>query len=164
MKKLLIVLAAAGLLFSMQGTFADSSQVSGGVMIGGPAHAGTPPDMVWVPRLRLYVAVGSSSPVVFLDSYYYLRQRGHWYRGSGYDGPWRRIKVPPPGIRALRARDWPAYRRAAERYHGNPHYRQFRAAPYAGRPPARGPHGRGRGPAGHARGAGAEERGRSYAR
>lgn len=129
MKKLLIVLAAAGLLFSMQGVFADSSQVSVAVQIGGPAPAGPPPDMVRVPHLRLYVAVGSLSPIVFLDSYYYLRQRGHWYRGSGYDGPWRRMRVPPPGIRALHERDWPAYRRAAERYHGNPHDRQFRAAP-----------------------------------
>ena len=129
MKKLLIVLAAAGLLFSMQGIFADSSQVSVAVQIGGPAHAGPPPDMVWVPHLRLYVAVGSLSPIVFLDSYYYLRQRGRWYRGSGYDGPWKRMRVPPPGIRALHERDWPAYRREAERYHGNPHYRQFRAAP-----------------------------------
>ena len=129
MKKPLIVLAAAGLLFSMQAIFADSSQVSAGVQIGGAAHAGPPPDMVWVPHLRLYVAVGSLSPMVFLDSYYYLRQRGRWYRGSGYDGPWKRMRMPPPGIRALRERDWPAYRREAERDHGNPHYRQFRAAP-----------------------------------
>lgn len=161
MKKTVVALAVAGLLFSMQDALGDSPPVSIGVQIGVPAYVGPPPDMVWVPGLRVYVAVGSTYPIFFLDSYYYHWYRGYWYRGPGYDGPWVRIVAPPPGIRALRERDWPAYRREAERYHGNPHYRQFRAAPYGGRPPGRpqgpgyGPEGRGHGPGGnHGRGFG----------
>ena len=155
MKTALILFAAAASLFPLQDTLGNNS-VSVNVQIGVPAYVGPPPDMVWVPGLRVYVAVGSPYPIFFLDSYYYHWYRGYWYRGPGYDGPWARIRTPPPGIRALRERDWPVYRREAERYHDNPHYRQFRAGPYTGKSPGwpQGPgHGPGRGE-GHGRGFG----------
>lgn len=159
MKTALILFAAAASLFPLQNTLGDNS-VSVNVQIGVPAYVGPPPDMVWVPGLRVYVAVGSPYPIFFLDSYYYHWYRGYWYRSPGYDGPWARIRTPPPAVRSLRERDWPAYRREAERYHGNPHYRQFRAGPHAGGPPGR-PQGPGHGPNGRGPGRG-EGHGRGF--
>ena len=157
MKTALVLCTAAALLFPMQDALCDGPPIS--VRIEVPAYLGPPPDMVWVPDLRVYVAVGSPYPIFFLDSYYYHWYRGYWYRGPGYNGPWMRIRVPPPGIRALRERDWPVYRREAEGHHGNPHYRQFRAGPDAGGARERGSRERGHGFREHGRGG--EEHGRS---
>lgn len=60
-----------------------------------------PPEMVFVPEIGFYVAIGIPYDVVYVDSRYYYYQGGAWFVSPYYSGPWVYAgpKRLPPGLR-----------------------------------------------------------------
>ena len=59
------------------------------------------PEMVLVPELGLYVAIGVPYDIVYGSKRYYYSYGGNWYRSSYYNGPWvlQTPKQLPRGLR-----------------------------------------------------------------
>jgi hypothetical protein len=98
-----------------------------------PAYAiPAPPQVVPVPGTYVYFVPGISTDTLFYHGYWYRPHGGHWYRATGYNGPWAYIvpgMVPgpviglppdfrrrvPPGFRPVRhaelVRNWERWER-----------------------------------------------------
>ncbi|MFZ5660219.1 MAG: hypothetical protein ACOY5C_10240 [Pseudomonadota bacterium] len=101
------------------------------------AYAG-PPVMVWVPEANAYVAYRSPYRIFFRSGNYYHYNRGQWYAGPGYSGPWSHVGPDrlPPGLLRFREEHWNRYQLEAERGYRQdgwaPGHRPFRAHPGRG--------------------------------
>ncbi len=93
-------------------------------MVAAPA-----PPMVWLPQLGAYVALGIQQQIFYLGGAYYYFDRGGWYSGRDYGGPWRRLDRPPGQLRHFDGRDWGRYQDEARSHANEEHWRQFRPAP-----------------------------------
>ena len=51
-----------------------------------------PPLFLSSPSIGFYSAIGIPYDLYYFDPYYYLNQRGYWYRSHHYNGPWGSIK------------------------------------------------------------------------
>lgn len=83
----------------------------------------SPPPMVWLPTLQVYVAHNSPHQLFHHERQYYLHHQDVWYIGPGYAGPWTVVKHKqvPPGLRKHRGEHWGKYQREAAQ-----HYREGR--------------------------------------
>jgi len=87
-----------------------------------------PPQLIYSPALGFYVAVGTPFNMVFIDNNYYLYRGGRWFMSPTYDGGWvvAGPRYLPYGIRRhnweyirrYRDREYAAYRRDPQHYHG----------------------------------------------
>ena len=67
-----------------------------------PVYVEPPPDMVIIPRSNVYFAPGVSVDLFFYDNRWWNRRGDRWYRGNGYNGPWKSVGrryVPAPVYR-----------------------------------------------------------------
>ncbi|WP_150132322.1 hypothetical protein [Prosthecochloris sp. GSB1] len=72
------------------------------------------PNMLFVPQLGFYVAVGQPYDLLFLDNYYYVSHGGQWYRARHFHGPWKFVKyrhLPRP----FRVHKWKQIRTYCDR-------------------------------------------------
>jgi hypothetical protein len=113
------------------------------VVVGPPAIVvGTPPELVFVSDIGIYVAVGIPYDLFFQDNVYYYHVNGVWYRSASYGGPWVQAvyRGLPPGlqrhriekIREFREHAWADYREHGEHYKGK-HFRAKEAHEMHGR-------------------------------
>lgn len=81
----------------------------------------TPPPLVWMPELGVYIAYGSPYRLFFYTGEYYLYdyERHGWFAARGYGGPWISIEIRrlPRHLRRFRDEEWPRYQRRAETYY-----------------------------------------------
>ena len=87
-----------------------------------------PPAMIFLPQPGVYVAVGIPYSIFFFSSHYFYFHNDHWFRASGYGGPWAQIKYKslPPGLRkykinqlhTFRDREFEVYREHGPGYKG----------------------------------------------
>jgi len=67
-----------------------------------PVYVQQPPEMIVIPQSNVYFAPGVSVDLFFYDNRWWNRRGDHWYRASGYDGPWTAVGhryVPAPVYR-----------------------------------------------------------------
>jgi hypothetical protein len=67
-----------------------------------PVYIEQPPEMVVIPRSNVYFAPAVSVDLFFYDNRWWNRRGDHWYRASGYNGPWTAVGhryVPAPVYR-----------------------------------------------------------------
>ncbi len=72
------------------------------------------PNMLFVPQLGFYVAVGQPYDLLFLNNYYYISHGGQWYRARHFQGPWKFVRhahLPRP----FRAYKWKQIRTYCDR-------------------------------------------------
>lgn len=109
-RKLLIPFLVVPLLLIMAGI--SMARVNVDVNIGLPPvfSFSEPPELVVIPNTYVYYAPGVDLDIVFYGGYWYRPYNGHWFRGSGYNGPWHRIgrhRLPrhilnlPPDYRSI---------------------------------------------------------------
>jgi len=92
-----------------------------------PPAASVAPEMVWLPSIGMYVALGYNYPLFYSGGVYYYSYGGYWYSGPRYRGPWRRLPAPPPPLVRFQPRYWSGYQaKARGYYHGNPNWQHFR--------------------------------------
>ena len=60
-----------------------------------PLVFSSPPAMVVIPGTNVYFSPDVEANIFFYHGYWYRPDRDHWYRSSGYDGPWAYIASPP---------------------------------------------------------------------
>jgi len=117
----LLVLA---LVFGLAG-FVSRSDAGVNVSIGVdlPAYRfGGPPELVVIPGTYAYFAPEADVDIVFYGGYWYRPYEGRWYRGRGYNGPWRIVGPGRiPGVLMNLPHDY----RHAYREHPRIHYRDF---------------------------------------
>ena len=87
-----------------------------------------PPQLIYSPALGFYVAVGTPFNMVLIDNNYYVYRGGRWFMSPTYDGGWvlAQPRYLPSGIRrhnweyirGYRDREYAAYRRDPQHYHG----------------------------------------------
>lgn len=74
----------------------------------------TAPEFIYLPSLKMYVAVGVPYDLVYSGSDYFYFFGGRWYRGPYYNGPW--VYVPrssyPPAFLRFRINSIRKYREA----------------------------------------------------
>jgi hypothetical protein len=97
------------------------------------------PEMVYVPEMSMYVAVGIPYDIVYVGGRYYYSNGGAWYRSQYYSGPWVNVgpRRLPQGLRKWnieKIREYRDVRSQAYREQG---------------PKFRGKHFQGRGAVGH---------------
>src|SRR3989337_4423152 len=103
-KRLTSYIAILTLLIAITGSQA-LGEVNVNVNIGVPMPPAivveAPPAMIFLPQPGVYVAVGIPYSIFFFSSHYYYFHNDHWFRASGYGGPWAQIKYKslPPGLR-----------------------------------------------------------------
>ena len=131
-----IVILASGLYWAS----ASYAGVSVGIGINLPAYRfAEPPELVLIPGTYAYTVPDAGVDIIFYHGYWYRPFEGRWYRGRGYNGPWRYIerrRVPgfflslPPDYRHSHAgyeripyghfrSNWRAWER--DRYWDRPH-------------------------------------------
>lgn len=103
--KLLMLAGIAGMLATAP---ASSALADVNISIGTGPHPRyvfeRPPTFIRLATPGFSVSVGAPYDVVLSGNYYYLYDRGYWYRSPRYNGPWRSIRVRelPPRIRRYR--------------------------------------------------------------
>ena len=73
-----------------------------------------PPEMVFVPEIGFYVAIGIPYDVVYVGNRYYYHHGDAWYGSPYYNGPWVYAgpKRLPPGLRRYKIERIHEYREA----------------------------------------------------
>lgn len=108
------------------------AEVNVNINIGVPAPPAVvveaPPAMVFLPQPGVFVAVGIPYSIFFISSHYYYFHNDHWFRSTGYGGPWIQVKHKslPPGLRkykihqlhTFRDREFKVYREHGPKYKG----------------------------------------------
>ncbi|MBI1821238.1 MAG: hypothetical protein HYR79_05965 [Nitrospirae bacterium] len=97
-----------------------------------PIVVESPPEMIYLEGLRVYVAVGIPNDLFFYDNTYYYHNNGIWYRSGYYRGPWAQTDMRriPPGlrkhrieeVREFREHSWRDYREHSDHFEGK-HFR-----------------------------------------
>lgn len=67
-----------------------------------PVVVEQPPEMVVIPSSNVYFAPSVSVDLFFYDNRWWTRRGDRWYRGNGYNGPWKSVGrryVPAPVYR-----------------------------------------------------------------
>src|SRR5512138_540922 len=93
---------AAALALGAAGCYYYDAQgrlVPAPVLVNSQVTVGTPgvildhdPDEMWlIRRSGIYFVPGISADIFFFGGSWYQRDRGSWYRGSQYRGPWNRL-------------------------------------------------------------------------
>ncbi|MBA4374486.1 MAG: hypothetical protein C0402_16675 [Thermodesulfovibrio sp.] len=120
----LVCMLVLALVLGLTGLASQSDAgVSVGINIDLPAYTfGAPPPLVVIPGTYAYFAPEADVDIVFYGGYWYRPYEGRWYRGKGYNGPWRSVAPGRiPGVLINLPHDY----RHAYREHPRIHYRDF---------------------------------------
>lgn len=116
-----LALVAATLISSLASQHLAQAEVSVGVRIDIPMalEYQTPPAMVWVPEIGVYLALNSPYRLFFYAGDYYLFDHNQWFMAPGYGGPWVTIELGrmPRHLRQFRDKDWQRYQNRANIYY-----------------------------------------------
>ena len=126
------ILLSAVLLFGMFAAQARAAEVHVSVNIGTPAPilVREAPRMVYLAEPAAYVAVGIPYDLYYMSGRYYYFDRGNWFWGPGYGGPWNVVvyKSLPPGLRKFNVARLHHFREVEYRsYRDSGHGRYFDA-------------------------------------
>ncbi len=93
-----------------------------------------PPEMVFVPEIGFYVAVGIPYDVVYISGRYYYFHGGGWYGSPYYNGPWATVGPNrlPPGLRRYKIEKIHEYREVRGREYKE-HGPKFKEKHFQGR-------------------------------
>lgn len=123
--KMLMLAGVAGMLMA-----SPSAQALADVNVrvgGGPGSVfviDRPPSFIRLATPGFSVSVGAPYDIVHYGNYYYLYNRGEWYRSHRYNGPWRTVRVRelPPRIRRYRIDEIRRFRDVEYRRYRDRHY------------------------------------------
>lgn len=109
MKKRLMTLAAATIVFSAVAAATAEAEVSINVGIGiPPVVVAAPPAVVVIPGTYIYIAPDVKEDLFFYRGHWWRAHGNKWYRATKVDGPWvfmsignvpRGLRHLPPGYR-----------------------------------------------------------------
>ncbi len=114
-KRLTTCIAILTLLIAITGSLALGEvnvNINIGVPMPPPVVVTSSPVMILLSEPGVYVAIGVPYDVFFISGRYYYFHDDHWFRGSGYGGPWVHIahKSLPPGLRKYKIQQLHTFR------------------------------------------------------
>ncbi len=127
--KLLILAGVTGML--MTSPTADALADVRVNIGGGPRKTiviDRPPAFIRLASHGFSVSVGAPYDIVLSGNFYYLYDRGQWYRSARYNGPWKALRVRelPPRIRHYRIEQIRRFRDIEYNRHRDRYDRQWR--------------------------------------
>jgi len=127
------ILLTAYLLSSLTLMPVAVADVSVDLRLGIPAPLiyQSPPPMVWVPEIGVYVAFNSPYRLFFYAGQYYLFDQGRWFYGAGYGGPWMSIDIGrlPGDLKSYRDHDWRHYQERVDMYYRRGYHHEHPSFP-----------------------------------